>query len=718
MKIHTKLILLFGVLSLLITLINGLAFIIQGEDFLAQRTKTQLESVSVLKENQLEDFINGAVRALEGIAREKVFVDNFLQSINDKNIENLQGVYYRQCRKVLEERLSGNDNFNELFFLDGEGKVYLSTNQAHEGRNESSMPYFIKAQQGTFIQSFYYSLMLKQLTTVIASPVKNDGGQTAGILAARINLAKISNTMIERSGLGETGETYLVNKFNYMVSESRFEGGLALKGTVYNDAVKDCLKGNSGHKTYNNYRDISTIGVYRWLPKTEVCLVAEISKDEALTPVKRLRNIMIVVNIAVFIFTVIVGFFLSKTITDPVGKLVKGTEQIRRGNLSYKININSKDEIGWLGQSFNEMAETLEKTTVSKTYVDSIIESMSESLIVLTPDLKISMVNRAVSELLGYKEQELINQPVEKILSVNNLDLSRETIIQKIKGGNFINQELICFSKTGREIPVLCSFALKKDEAGNATCIICTAWDITERKLAEEKAKEVAEIKSRLASMVSHELRTPLAIIRTGLYLITNGLAGRLNAEESDFFSIIKKNVDRLGRLTDDILDLHKLEIGKIKFRKEKGDINLLVSEVYEEMRPLAEQKNLQFNIQLDAAIPVAYFDRDRIIQVLNNLVSNAINFTERGHIGVITQRKDNHILVMVEDSGIGIRPQDITKIFEPFKQVEALSSKKIKGTGLGLAICKEIVEQHQGKIWAESELGNGSRFIFVLPIG
>ena len=227
-----------------------------------------MESVSVLKENQLEDFINGAVRALEGIAREKVFVDNFLQSINDKNIENLQGVYYRQCRKVLEERLSGNDNFNELFVLDGEGKVYLSTNQAHEGRNESSMPYFIKAQQGTFIQSFYYSLMLKQLTTVIASPVKNDGGQTAGILAARINLAKISNTMIERSGLGETGETYLVNKFNYMVSESRFEGGLALKGTVYNDAVKDCLKGNSGHKTYNNYRDISTIGVYRWLPKT------------------------------------------------------------------------------------------------------------------------------------------------------------------------------------------------------------------------------------------------------------------------------------------------------------------------------------------------------------------------------------------------------------------------------------------------------------------
>ncbi len=717
MKIHTKLILLVVAIAVLITVVNGLAFIIQGENFLAQRTKTQLESVAVLKEDQLEVFIEDAAWRLEGIAREKLFVDNFLKSIRGKRDEKAQRIYYKECWGLLKERLASEHDFNELFILDTEGKVYLSTDETNKGQNKSSMPYFAEGKKDIFVQNFYYSLRLKQLTTVVAFPIKDYSGKTVGVLAARINLDEISDVMLERSGLGETGETYLVNKFNYMVTESRFEGGLALKGTVYNDAVKDCLKGNSGHKTYDNYRGISTIGVYRWLPETEVCLVAEIGKDEALTPVKRLRNIMVVVNIAVLVLAIIVGFFLSRTITNPVSRLVKGTEEIRKGNLGYKINIKSKDEIGWLGRSFNEMAESLEKTTVSKAYVDSIIEGMSDSLVVLTPELRINRANRSVSELLGYEEEELISQPVEKILSVKSLNLSKEMVTQRIKEGSLINQEISYRSKSGKEIPVLCSVVLMKDEEGRTSCIICTAWDITKRKLAEEKVKEAAEMKAKLASVVSHELRTPLAAIKTGINLVAGGLSGKIDAEQSEFIGIVKKNVDRLGRLINDVLDFHKLESGKMELRLEKNDINLLVREIYKGMCSLAEQKKLQFSLQLDKHLPKVNFDKDRINQVLANLVNNAIKFTDRGQITITTKKKGNHLWVTVQDTGIGLSSQDIPKIFQSFEQSQAPRGRKIEGTGLGLAICKEIIEQHQGKIWVDSELNKGSIFSFTLPL-
>ncbi|MCF7907903.1 MAG: PAS domain S-box protein [Candidatus Omnitrophica bacterium] len=717
MKIRAKLIILFVVVAVLITLINGFVFVIQGESSLAQRTEAQLESVTVLKGNQLKVFIKDATSRLEGIARERVLVDNFLKSVENKSSQSNLGDNCQECHELLRERLVGDQDFKELFILNSRGDVYLSTDKANQGTDKISMPYFIEGKKNIFVQNFYYSIRLRQLTTVIAVPIKDYKEKVIGVLAARINLDKISNTMLERSGLGETGETYLVSKFNYMVTESRFEGGLALKGAVYNDAVKDCLKGNSGRKTYNNYRGVSTIGAYKWFSETDTCLVAEISEEEALKPVKELRDIMVVVNVVVLILTVILSFFLSRTITNPIIRLVKGTEEIRKGNLNYKIDINSKDEIGWLGRSFNEMAESLEKTTVSKAYVDSIIESMSDSLIVVTPRLKIDRVNRAASELLGYREEELINKPIEKIISFRDASFAKSALKLQIKKGSLMNQEVYYRTKAGKEVPVLFSVSLMKNEDGSINCIICTAWDITERKLAEEKIKEVAEMKSKLTSMVSHELRTPLAAIKTGINIVGDGLTGKINAEQSDFLGIVKKNVDRLGRLINDVLNFQKLESGKMQFKVEENDINQTIKEVYKIMHSLAKQKKLQLGLELEKNLPKSSFDKDRIIQVLTNLISNAIKFTDSGQVTITTRREANHVCVMVEDTGVGLRAQDLSKIFESFEQLERVKGRKIEGTGLGLAICKEIIEQHKGKIWVKSELGKGSLFSFILPI-
>ncbi|MCX5713541.1 MAG: response regulator, partial [Candidatus Omnitrophica bacterium] len=241
--------------------------------------------------------------------------------------------------------------------------------------------------------------------------------------------------------------------------------------------------------------------------------------------------------------------------------------------------------------------------------------------------------------------------------------------------------------------------------------------DITERKKAEQIVQQALNTKTVFTSMVSHELRTPLAAIKEGISIVLDGESGPINKEQKEFLDIAKRNVDRLNRLISEILDFQKLEAGKMALKKEENDINDVVREVYGTMLSLVQNKGLAFIIKPDADLPRIKFDKDKIIQVLNNLVSNAIKFTEKGSITVFTSRGDNFIRVSVQDTGPGIRSEDIPRLFREFEQLETGTDRKTGGTGLGLIISKEIIEGHKGKIWVESKIGEGSILHFVLPI-
>lgn len=234
---------------------------------------------------------------------------------------------------------------------------------------------------------------------------------------------------------------------------------------------------------------------------------------------------------------------------------------------------------------------------------------------------------------------------------------------------------------------------------------------------AKSKAEEAMKIKSDFTSTVSHELRTPLTAIRESIAIVLDGSAGAINAEQKDFLNTAKRNVDRLARLINDVLDLQKLGSGKMTFDIRENDINEVINEVRQTMRSLMEQKGLDFILQLDESLPRVKFDRDKIIQVLTNLVNNAIKFTERGSISIVTNRSDNGIQVSVQDTGPGIKKEDIPRLFQQFEQLEKGDNRKTGGTGLGLAISKEIIQRHGGRIWAAAELGKGTAFCFILPV-
>jgi len=269
----------------------------------------------------------------------------------------------------------------------------------------------------------------------------------------------------------------------------------------------------------------------------------------------------------------------------------------------------------------------------------------------------------------------------------------------------------------------LANVLLSRVEQGEKVFVHATVRDVTEQRRLEEELrnadeqKAAVEMKSRFTSMVSHELRSPLGAIKEGINLVLEGLAGDVNDEQKDLLGTAKRNTDRLGRLINNVLDFQKIESGKMGFDIRKNDINEAVQEVNDTMRLLATGKGLDIAVDTDHSIPKIRFDKDRIVQVLTNLVSNAVKYTEKGNITIGTKQENDTVHVIVRDTGIGIKAEDIEKLFQVFEQLDGARDKKKGGTGLGLAISNEIILAHHGKIWAESQVGKGSAFHFTIPM-
>jgi signal transduction histidine kinase len=247
--------------------------------------------------------------------------------------------------------------------------------------------------------------------------------------------------------------------------------------------------------------------------------------------------------------------------------------------------------------------------------------------------------------------------------------------------------------------------------------VVVALNDITDRKRAEEELTETMEMKSQFISTVSHELRTPLTAIREAVIIVQDQVAGKLNKDQKRFLDIAKRNIDRLARLIDDVLDFQKLNAGKMKFNLQENNIATVAEEAYATMQPHAAKNKVALALELETSLPTAVFDGDRIMQVLTNLVSNAIKFTpEGGRVLLSVQRREEHLVLKVSDTGYGIPKEDLPKLFNRFFRVQR-PGKEIKGTGLGLAIVSKIVTGHGGRVEVESELEKGTTFTVLLPL-
>jgi len=262
------------------------------------------------------------------------------------------------------------------------------------------------------------------------------------------------------------------------------------------------------------------------------------------------------------------------------------------------------------------------------------------------------------------------------------------------------------------------STAVIENENGQTIGMVSVLSDIT-------KQKELDNLKSAFVANVSHELRTPLVAIDKSLTLILEKEAGDLSQTQEQFLSIAQRNLKRLSALINDLLDLSKLEAGKMEVRRKSMAINNVIQEVIDSLNNWAKSKNITLEKKIEDLLPDVQIDPDRLAQVLTNLVGNAVKFTPAdGRITLEAKLSEGEgggkkeLEVSVKDTGIGIAPEDLPKIFSKFYQCggERMISD-VNGTGIGLSIAKEIVGLHGGKIWVESEKGQGARFVFTIPL-
>ena len=359
--------------------------------------------------------------------------------------------------------------------------------------------------------------------------------------------------------------------------------------------------------------------------------------------------------------------------------------------------------------------ERTEELRESRDYFQKIINSIADPIFVKDRQHHWVLLNQAHAEMFGIPTEEMLGKSDRDYFSKKEADVfwERDELVFKT-GKEDINEEQWTDTKEVT-YTIVTKKTLYTDKHGRKF-IVGIIRDITELKKAEKELREAMAIKSKFTSMVSHELRTPLAAIKTGIALVLDGMAGQINKDQEEFLAIVRRNVDRLGRLINDVLDFQKLDSGRMEFKMEANDINGVIKETHETMKSLATGKGLKLNLKLNR-MPWVKFDKDRIQQVLGNLVNNAIKFTDKGEVTIATRKEGGNIQVRVIDTGIGIEKEDVGRIFHSFEQVKRTKGRKIIGTGLGLAICKEIIERHKGRIWVESKIGKGSTFHFTLPI-
>ncbi|ENK0837295.1 HAMP domain-containing protein [Clostridium botulinum] len=408
--------------------------------------------------------------------------------------------------------------------------------------------------------------------------------------------------------------------------------------------------------------------------------------------------------ISIILFSFILSFLFSSRISMAMIKPIKNLEfvtaRIARGDFDRRVIINSEDEIGRLGRTFNTMADILENSLVEvrdkQNRLEAILKSMDSGVVAIDKEFKVIMINPYAKKLFGIK-RDIIGEN----LMDNIRDFELERVLKDKEPGY---KEINILWPEKRTLRIKTTDIISKyDNIGT----VAVVQDITD-------IKKLENMREQFVANVSHELKTPLTSIK-GFSETLKYVEDKKNREK--FLQIINDEADRLTRLINDILVLSNIEKQKQELIKEEIDLNELIEKVYCLVKKSAEDKNIKINI-VEGKVPLLIGNKDKYNQMIINLIDNAIKYTEpNGKVNIGTKQDKDNIIFWVEDTGVGISKEHLDRIFERFYRVDKARSRAEGGTGLGLAIVKHIVLGINGKIEVKSEPKKGTKFIVKIPL-
>lgn len=413
------------------------------------------------------------------------------------------------------------------------------------------------------------------------------------------------------------------------------------------------------------------------------------------------NTIMAAVAIALFLAAVM-GYVFAQTLTEPILALTKGAKSMAEGNMNQSLKVRSSDEIGQLTSSFNymasELAKNLSEISRDKNRLEILLHNMSDGVISFSKDGELMLANTAAETMLGVEKMEMRFTEFIHAYDISSsvyLDMGSEPSRKVIfpVGKQFINA----------------NFSPYYNKDGEVEGMVVVLQDITEQKKLDDMRKE-------FVANVSHELRTPLTTVKSYTETL---LEGAIEDREiaMDFLGIIDSEADRMAFLVRDLLQLTRFDNKQVRLDLTEIEMNDFLSMTVRQNKIHAEAKHQELSFEPYPHIVVIHGDRDRVGQVVNNIVTNAIKYSlEQATIRIFITEDEQYYKIHVKDTGMGISREDLPRIFERFYRVDKARSRAMGGTGLGLAIAKEIMVSHGGKLTAESEYGKGTTMTMWFP--
>ncbi|MCI0131077.1 MULTISPECIES: cell wall metabolism sensor histidine kinase WalK [Enterococcaceae] len=564
---------------------------------------------------------------------------------------------------------------------------------------------FIRVLETSTIQTFEENVtnQVETLATNLSSEIskKNDSQQES-------NLKRI----LDEFSKNEILEVRLVDDKGIVMatSDPNLQGDVGKKNDYelfnsFNQKKEERTDPKTGQRVFINIEQI-----YSPTGDTVIgSLYVKSNIESKYQQVSEITLIFFYASMIALIFTLIIALLVSRTITKPIGEMKQQADRIANGDYSGQVEVYGKDELGQLGETFNELSyrvkETQETMDAERRRLDSVLTHMSDGVIGTDRRGNIILINDTALNLLRIGTEDVINQSILELLKLGDKYSFRDLLeVQE--------DVLLDFSEDFSETTLIrAEFSMIRRESGFISGLVCVLHDVTKKEKDEEERRQ-------FVSNVSHELRTPLTSMKSYIEALLDG-AWQDSEVAPQFLKVTQEETNRMIRMINDLLQLSRMDANKIELQKELVHLNELFNYVLDRFDMVIKDSDRNYVIKREFTQRAIWvdIDTDRMIQVLDNILNNAMKYSPDG--GTITCRlleTHKNVVLSISDEGLGIPKQNLGRVFDRFFRVDKARSRAMGGSGLGLAISKESILAHGGNIWAESEENKGSTFFISLP--
>lgn len=529
-----------------------------------------------------------------------------------------------------------------------------------------------------------------------------------------INAQKeVQNLLNEYANRQEIEEIRFIDKDQIIMATSKQSTRSLINQKANDNSIQKALSlgeinSHTVLKDYGNGKQ--RVWVYNLPVKTsndgtigDVYIEADI--NDVYNQLSNINQIFIVGTGISLLITVILGFFIARTITKPITDMRNQTVEMSKGNYTQRVKIYGNDEIGELALAFNNLSKRVQEaqanTESEKRRLDSVITHMSDGIIATDRRGRVRIVNDMALTMMGTMKEDIIGDHMLKVLKLEE-DFSLDEIQEN-------NDSFLLDINENEGIIARVNFSTIVQETGFVTGYIAVLHDVTEQQQVERERRE-------FVANVSHELRTPLTSMNSYIEALESG-AWKDGELAPQFLSVTREETERMIRLVNDLLQLSKMDNESEQITKEIVDFNMFINKIINRHEMSATDTTFVREIPTETIF--TEIDPDKMTQVFDNVITNAMKYSrgdKRVEFHVKQNALYNRMTIRVKDNGIGIPINKVDKIFDRFYRVDKARTRKMGGTGLGLAISKEIVEAHNGRIWANSVEGQGTSIFITLP--